>query len=392
MFSPRIKLGVFILEGLNSFAVTFYFFYFYFYTHAKFRFGDKANLTVAAVGGLICLVGSLMGGRFAQRRGCFAALKLGLSVMICGTLGSLALHDFSAGVVALMFLTTAGMCFTWAPLEALIAEGETYEGLQHNIGIYNIVWATTGAVAYFVGGGILEQLGLGSLFLVPAFILLVELGLVLYLHHEAQRSPHVPPTSPQQPDRPHATQPARAKAFLRMAWLANPFSYIASNTLIAVMPGVAQRLELSKTLAGCCLSVWCFSRLGAFVWLWLWSGWHYRFRWLLAGFISLIVSFAVILLIPNLAALIVAQIVFGMVLGLIYYSSLFYSMDVGEAKSEHGGIHEAAIGLGNFVGPAVGATSLYLLPQYAHSGALAVTGLLVCGLGGLLAIWRSTKT
>jgi hypothetical protein len=91
---------------------------------------------------------------------------------------------------------------------------------------------------------------------------------------------------------------------------------------------------------------------------------------------------------PNLAVLVMAQIVFGCVAGLIYYSSLFYSMDLGDTKGEHGGIHEAAIGLGNFAGPAVGAASLYLLPQYANSGALAVSALLLLGLGGLLAIWH----
>ncbi|MEI6501742.1 MAG: hypothetical protein WCP21_12045 [Armatimonadota bacterium] len=74
--------------------------------------------------------------------------------------------------------------------------------------------------------------------------------------------------------------------------------------------------------------------------------------------------------------------------GLIYYSSLFYSMDIGDTKGEHGGIHEAAIGLGNFAGPAAGAVSLHFLPQYANSGTLAVTGLLLLGLGGLLVIWR----
>jgi hypothetical protein len=67
-------------------------------------------------------------------------------------------------------------------------------------------------------------------------------------------------------------------------------------------------------------------------------------------------------------------------------------MDVGETKGEHGGIHEAAIGLGNFVGPAVGAASLHFLPQYANSGAVAVSVVLLGGLGGLFGIWRKTKT
>jgi len=86
--------------------------------------------------------------------------------------------------------------------------------------------------------------------------------------------------------------------------------------------------------------------------------------------------------------LVLVQIVFGGAIGLIYYSSLFYSMDLGDTKGEHGGIHEAAIGLGNLAGPAVGAASLFFLPQYANSGTVAVSGLLLLGLGGLLAIWR----
>jgi hypothetical protein len=184
----------------------------------------------------------------------------------------------------------------------------------------------------------------------------------------------------------------RGKAFLRMAWLANPFSYIAGNTLIAVMPEVAARLELTTTLAGFCCSVWFFARLGTFALLWLWPDWHYRFRWLLAAYVALIVAFAAITIVPSLAVVVAAQLVFGGAVGLIYYSSLFYSMDVGETKGEHGGIHEAAIGLGNFAGPAVGATSLYFLPQAANAGVLAVTVLLVCGLGGLVGIWHKTRT
>ena len=80
------------------------------------------------------------------------------------------------------------------------------------------------------------------------------------------------------------------------------------------------------------------------------------------AYLALIGTFAAILMAPNLAVLVLAQIVFGCVVGLIYYSSLFYSMDLGDTKGEHGGIHEAAIGLGNFAGPAVGAASLYFPP------------------------------
>ena len=49
-----------------------------------------------------------------------------------------------------------------------------------------------------------------------------------------------------------------------MAWLANPFAYIGINTLIAVMPGIARRLELSTMLAGFWGSALVFCQIGDF--------------------------------------------------------------------------------------------------------------------------------
>ncbi len=412
MRDARFKSGILILEGLNSLSTTYYFYYFYFFMQKQFGFGDKANLVLAALSGLVCAFAAWWGGRFAERVGYFTALKLGLSIMMVALLAGAQFSSPKAHI-AVMLVAVVGMCFTWSTLEALISEGETPAGLQHMVGIYNIVWAGTGAVAYFIGGALLDKLGFKSLFYVPAAVIFGQLCLTLWLQAQTkaiQADP--PPTPPKEgsnasstaksfpswegtgvgsPLRPNP-RPLQAKAFLRMAWLANPFAYIAINTLVAVMPGVAQRLGLSTTLAGFCCSIWCFGRLGAFFGLWFWSGWHYRFRWLLAAYLAMVATFAVILVVPNLAVLIVAQLVFGVALGLIYSSSLFYSMDAGEMKAEHGGIHEAAIGLGNFAGPAVGAASMQFLPQYANSGVVAVSALLLCGLGGLLAVWRTTKT
>jgi hypothetical protein len=83
-------------------------------------------------------------------------------------------------------------------------------------------------------------------------------------------------------------------------------------------------------------------------------------------------------------AVVLAQLVFGVAIGLIYYSSLFYAMDASETKGEQGGIHEAAIGAGNCLGPAIGASALWLAPGNAGMGAWAVSGLLLLGLGGMV--------
>jgi MFS family permease len=157
------------------------------------------------------------------------------------------------------------------------------------------------------------------------------------------------------------------------------------------MPGIAQKLDLSPTRVGLYCSIWFFARFAAFAFLWKWTGWHYRFRWLLMAFVALIISFMFLLLARELWLFALAQVFFGFSAGLIYYSSLYYSMDVGEASAEHGGLHEAAIGAGICAGPAVGAASLQFLPHQSNSGAFAVSGLLLLGLGGLLVIWRAQR-
>jgi predicted MFS family arabinose efflux permease len=350
-------------------------------------FDNKANLLVAALNGGTYAVGSWWSGRLAHRWGYLPALMFGFSLMLGALLTGSLLHSAAAQILV-MLVTVIGMCFTWPVLEALVSDNESREGLQQMVGIYNVVWAATGAIGYFVGGAMLDTLGLRSLFFVPAGVLSLQLALAFWAHRKVTilaRSGVPSPKAPEPEVHPHA--PARTQLFLRMAWIANPFAYIAINTVIAVVPGVAKTLGLSAMTAGFCCSVWCFARLGAFTLLWLWDGWHYRFRWLLAAYIGLILSFAVILMIPNLRTLVVAQLFFGTALGMLYYSSLFYSMDLSDVKSEHGGIHEAIIGVGNMTGPAVGAAALYFLPQYANGGSVAVSGLLLLGLGGLLRLW-----
>jgi MFS family permease len=387
MLSSRLKRGYFILEGLNSFGTVLYFYYFYFFMQKEFGYGNKANLALAALNGVTYALGSWWAGRAAQRIGYMPALKVGFGTMAL----ALAIGMYAQGPIPhilVMIMAVLGMCFTWPTLEALVSEGEHPSKVPHMVGVYNVIWAATGAVAYFIGGTLLDQLGLRSIFYVPMGVFLLQFILTVWLERQAKavKVAVTPTFVPHTAGRPSSV---RAKAFLRMAWLANPFAYIAINTVIAVIPGVASRLGLSAGMAGFCCSVWCFARLGAFVGLWLWVDWHYRFVWLLGAFLALVFSFSTILMVPNLIVLVMAQLVFGAAIGLLYSSSLFYSMDLSETKSEHGGVHEAAIGIGNFAGPALGAASLHFLPNYANSGTISVSLLLVCGLGGLVAIWKT---
>jgi predicted MFS family arabinose efflux permease len=387
MSRRQLKYGYFVLEGLNSFATVYYVYYVYFLMQKVFAFGNEANLILAAWNGLVVMIGAWQGGKMAQRFGYFFALKAGFLVMFVAlSIGAFVVT--ARAHIAVMTVMMAGMCLTWPTLEALVSEGETRAGLQDMVGLYNVVWAGTSAIAYFFGGAVIAHLGFPSMYYLPAASMAAQLALTFWLEKRVQ----VVPVPSRVGDRvgsvgelnPHPA--SRTKMFLRMAWLANPFAYIAINTTLALVPSVADRFGLSTTLAGFYCSIWCFVRVAAFYGLWRWDGWHYRFRWLLAAYVGLVVSFLLVVLARHLFLFIAAQLFFGAALGLVYYSSLFYSMDLSDTKGAHGGLHEAAIGAGNFAGPAVGAASLHFFPQYANSGVLAVGVLLLMGLGGLCAV------
>jgi hypothetical protein len=249
------------------------------------------------------------------------------------------------------------------------------------VGFYNITWAGGGAIAYFTAGMLLERFGLQSLFWIPLGLVLLEAVLLTFaISGKTVKAPSVIALSNVQ----HKERPLNAKHFMHLAWLANPLSYVAINTVIPLVPTLSAKLGLSTGTAGIVCSIWMFARLGTFIVLWKWTGWHYRFRWLAVSFLTLVGSFTLLVAAASVPLLLIAEICFGLSTGLIYYSSLYYSMNASEKKGAHGGLHEAMIGAGLFLGPACGAGALALLPATGNAGAWSVTGLLTIGFSVFL--------
>jgi MFS family permease len=384
-----LKGFYFLLAALNTLATVWFANYLFFFLRDQFGFGNRENLWVSALFGFVYVFAAWQCGKFAQRHGFLTSLKVGFTgLMIMMIIG--ALVSTKLGVLLTLVGYTSTLLFIWPALEALVSENETQTGVQHNVGIYNCTWAAAAAAAYFAGGKLYDWNGRAAVFWIPAAIFALELAIALWLSAKRKSIANAPvadETPVGHPEESAFHQPVSPKTFLNMAWLANPFAYVAINTVIAVMPGVGEKLHLSPTRVGLFCSVWMFARMGTFALLWQWRGWHYRFRWLLTSFICLIGSFMALLLAHELWLVILAQIFFGFATGLLYYSSLFYSMDVGgESQAEHGGLHEAAIGVGVFAGPAVGAAALQFSPMHSSNGVFAVSILLLCGLGGLIGL------
>lgn len=386
--SPAVaKTPLFVFEALGSLACGYYGNYVFFLFRDRHGFGEIGNLGVAALMGFVIAVASWQGGIFAQLRGCFKAIYLGQIGMIMALVGGALLPPLQAQLVVLV-VWTASQFIVWPALEALITEGEDRFRRAQLVGIYSVVWAACSALSYFFGGALFECLGGGSIYWLPPGLHLIQMLVLWPYARPTLRFPTAVPSPSPAIAEPPAPSPLglRRQSFQRLAWLANPFACVAAFTLLAMIPTLARRLGLNTTSAGLFCSVWFFARLAAFIVLGQWHGWHYRFRWLLGGYVALLVGFALVLTAGDLLWLSLGQVGFGWAVGLLYYSSLFYSMDVGQTRAKHGGIHEAAMGAGNFVGPGVGAASLLLAPQSPHAGTWAVGGLLTLGLLGVVGL------
>jgi len=83
---------------------------------------------------------------------------------------------------------------------------------------------------------------------------------------------------------------------------------------------------------------------------------------------------------------------FGLGHAMIYYAALYYRMSVGHAQVESGGTHEALIGLGYSVGPAVALVGEAVWVGNPRGGILAGVSVLVV-VAGVFAVrpWFGRK-
>lgn len=397
----RLKTGCFILEGLNALAAAYYFNYLFFYMHEHFGFGNERNLLLTAEYGFLYSFAAWGAGRLGHRHGYFFFLRLGFSIVLAMMLAAAVVpkflgytHASMVAQLAILAVWTLGLCGTWPMLQALVTTRESPRTASRTAGLYNIIWAVAAAVAYLTGGAMLDRFHGEILFWIAAGLHVIQLLMLgplqkLSVVAAAQPAPGNSTTesAPELNPRPIA----KARMFLHLAWLANPVAYVAIYGMLPVIPKLSERLGLTATYAGMVYSVWFWVRLGAFVWFSLWPGWHYRFSLLLGAFVAMIASFATILLCTNIWVLVAVQVVFGIAVGLIYYSSLFYSMDAGESTGKRGGFHEAAIGLGTTLGPVAGAVALHWYPGQINAVTWFVCGLLAVGLVLFLLIRFRTK-
>jgi predicted MFS family arabinose efflux permease len=347
---------------------------------------SPATIAMAQIGiGLLTAIGSVLGGRLIERRGCRTSMKLGLVGLIAGSLAGWRLPE-GWNMVTAIVLVAAFQGFVWPAIEAAITRGEPQHRVQHLVGMYNLGWSGGSGFAFFITTPLMSAFGLRAMFALPLMLYLFNLFLLW----------KVLPDYDSVPDEHHTVvdsegvelTPQQRHAFRVLGWLANPMAYVAINVIVTYNPVVAQRIGVSFATASSWFSLWFYVRMFAFELLRRWSGWHYRPNLLFAAFGMAMLGFAGMMLAPSLAVHLLAQIVFGLSIGLLYQSSLFYSMAGSEEKGTHGGFHESFIGLGLATGASLAFVGDRIAPQHPALSVLLVWGLMgVC----LALMWRIAR-
>ena len=353
----------------------------FFVTARRYGFSPAQNLILASAMGAVYALAALsvgrllraLGGRVQPR----AALTTTLGLWGAGSLLPLLGRSSPALLWVTALIGALSSALTWPIVESYLSAGRHGARMRTAIGRFNITWTPATAVSLLVmpllaRADVLWTIALSA----PVNALAIAIVQTL-------------------PRRPGAHEAASAVAAAgpeypwlqkAAAWLL-PLSYVLSSTLAPVLPHRLGRLAAAAP-ASVLAAAWMVSRFATLFVMWRTGFWHGRWGTLLGAGAALVGGMATVMLAPNLALLMVGLVVFGMGMGLTYYSALYYSMTVGQAAVDAGGTFEALIGLGYFVGPLLGLAGHAGRASEQDAAAATVTLALLVAAATLIPVLR----
>lgn len=296
-------------------------------------------------------------------------------------------------LVAVVYGSTTG--FMWPLVEWYLTGGRKQGPLRTATGRFNITWTVAVAVAFWMlapfladGGPDADPQRATAALYVVAGLHLLAVFFILPL----------PATPAKHLDIQHDPHPPIYETLLAVSRRLLPTSYLLMCVLGPAFPIALTTMGVSPAWQPILVSVWLLSRVATMFTLERWHGWHGKPVPLAVGAAALFLGFTLTVTAPAIGSLplLVASLgVFGVGMGTIYTSALYYVFEIDDHGANAGGSHEALIGIGYTMGPFIGlAASLAvdgeLIAESAFPVALiAVT--LVLTVMGLGLSWRRPR-
>lgn len=376
----------------------------FFLAEARFNFDMKSNFALAVLFAIVyipsaALIGPTLRRAIARLPWLTTRDVLCFTLAAIGVLAGLPLLADAIGPWAVwpswsLWVTVAGYGILtgnlWPMVESYLSGGRKARALRVAIGRFNITWSGALVIAFWVMAPLVHPrtmhviAGVGVLHL-----------LVLMLAVRLPRDP-----AGHSDDDGHAHPPVYVR-LLVVAQLLLPMSYLVIGAVQPLMPRLCAHVGAAKGWETPLASIWLIARLGTFAIMERWDAWHGKW-WLptVATVLLLLGAGLAVtsMLMPtgpaSMAWLSVGLAAFGAGTGAIYAQALYYAMEVGRAEVSAGGRHEALIGAGYLVGPAVGLSlaalvSREVIPETSFEPGLLTVVALLCLAIVMLAISKA---
>jgi hypothetical protein len=326
----------------------------YFIAERTHGFDQKSSLILAFANGVLYTGVALRAGwtvRLLERRMSPRA-ALGVVLLAQALLAPLVVIVPTEGVFWFVALTITGLgALQWPIVQHYLVSGRHGADMRNTIGWWNASWMLATAVG-LAATGPLERYGLIE-WAIPSLlpIYLLAYGCLLLF-------PRHPPAHDLDEQARHV--PGSYRSLLASSRILHPMGYLAIGALAPILPYLFEHLKTQKEWQAPLGSVWHLARLAAVLVLWRTAFWHGRATTLVVAGVLLASGFAVAVASPSESALVVGLLALGAGQGIIYYNAIYYGLAVGAAEVDAGGIHEALVGAGYFVGPMLGLVALSL--------------------------------
>ena len=288
-------------------------------------------------------------------------------------------HCKSLTQLVIMFPFT-GLCLSafWPPYEAWIAELNDGRPLEKRVRMFNLAWATGVMIGYGISGYIYELS-----YMIPFYFAgigsFIAVTVVTFQPKPVKQSVHVEEQS-QTENNGSDVQACLTKKFLYISWTAIFFTWITLGVLRYIFPKLISELQMKPSVFGLLMLAWAGTQVVMYFILGATKRWHYKFSVLLILQLLGCIGFVIIYL-TNLPILwLLALILFGLQTGMIYFSSIYYSLHGHTDKGNKSGWHECILSSGGFIGPFIGgvlANYINLKVPYVFCAATVIFGLLV---------------
>lgn len=338
----------------------------FFITERRFGFTSGENLALGVWLGASYIAAALAAGpavrALTRRTGLSSRGALGVVIAVSGASCFVPMiwpTPVSAWIFVGVYSALAGAL--WPLMESFISGGRSGESLRRATGKFNMAWASAVWVAFVAMSplmgtaplAVLGALGVVHAVCVPMLALIGrEPGTAAALR---------PGRARRHAGFADADALARAKRLCVAFRFAMLMSYVLISAVTPMYPDLLGRLGVSAAGKTLLASVWMGTRVGMFVLMERWHGWHGRWSPLWWASVFFAVGLALSMAPLGAAWFVAALAAYGVAQGALYAGAFHYAMEVGEAKVDAGGVHEALIGTGYMVGPLAALVVLRLL-------------------------------